>query len=293
MKARIFVVILLVAVAAVAGRWVNRARSPHVGRQEETRQTFRLEPGARVEVRAINGTVEVTTAETDTAEVRILRTAEDADDLEYSRVEVEGLPTCLTVRGEQGGGRGLWHWLSGGRQEVQLRLPRRVELSASSVNGQVRIGEVEGSVEVSRVNGRVEVAQASGRAELSHVNGNVQIGVSEPGEQGLDVSHVNGNIEVRLKQVVNADIEVRRQNGAFSLNVPNVTMQERMSRTNSRARLGAGGSPFQFSHVNGNVRLVSDAPAASAPTTVTVADSADADADAELPPPPPLPPLPR
>jgi hypothetical protein len=295
MKGRIFVVILLVVMAAFAGRWVNRARSQKVFRQEETRQTFKLEPGSRVEVRAINGTVEVTTAETDTAEVHIVRTAASADDFEYGRVTVEGSPSYLSVQGEDGA-HGLWHWLSGGgsvRQEVTLSVPRRVELLASHVNGQVRIGEVEGSVEVTHINGRVEVAQSTGRAEVGHVNGNVKFGFSQSGEQGLDVSHVNGNVEIRLKQLVNADIEVERQNGSLSLNVPNVTMQEHESRSNTRARLGEGGAPFQISRINGNVRFESDAPASALAKTsavvVNVPAATDGDDEPSAPPSPPLP----
>jgi hypothetical protein len=290
MKGRIFVVILLVAGAAVAGRWVNRSVNRAAAGQDETRQTFRLEPGARVEVRAVNGSVEVTTSETDTAEVRVVRTADSADDLEYGKVEVEGSPTYLSVSGSQGGARGFWRWLQGGgrvRQQVTLALPRRVEFAASHVNGQVRAGEVEGSVEVSHVNGRVEVAQASGRFEVSHVNGGVKLSVSRPGEQGLGVEHVNGNVEIRLKELVNADIDVERQNGALTLNVPNVTRQERRSRSNANVRLGSGGSPFQISHVNGNVRFESDAPGGATTNAVVVVPSDD-----ELPPPPPLPALP-
>lgn len=297
MKGRIFVAVILIAAAAVAGRWVNRVRGTHAVGQQETRQTFRLGPGARVEVRGINGVVEVTTAETDTAEVHVVRTADDVEDLEYGQVVVEGSSSYLSVRGEGGGGGGLFRWLCGGgrrvRQEVQLRVPRGVELSAASVNGQVRVGEVEGTVEVTHVNGRVEVAQASGGAEVQHVNGNVTVGISRPDERGVDVAHVNGNIEIRLKELVNADVEVQEQNGGLSLNVPNVTMQERLNRSYTRARFGSGGVPFHLSRVNGNVRFVSDA---SAGTTAAAppAPLLDPDEeDAELPPPPPVPPLPR
>src|SRR5687767_9185903 len=143
MKTRIFFAVILVAAAAFAGRWVNRTVSPRAagGTREETRQTFRLEDGARVEVAKINGTVEVRTGDADTAEVHIVRTGGSAEDLEYGRVNVDCSPSSLVVRGERNGGGGLWHriWNGGGhvRQEVTLTLPRRVELSASHVNGAV------------------------------------------------------------------------------------------------------------------------------------------------------------
>src|SRR5687768_16384997 len=295
MKGRIFVAVILVAAAAFAGRWVNRTVSPGaaaVGTREETRQTFKLGAGARVEVGRINGQVEVRTAETDTAEVHIVRTAESAEAMECNRGTVEASPSSLEVRGERGcSGGGFCNWLwrggRGARQVVTLTLPRRVELAASHVNGALSVGEVEGPVEVSHVNGRVEVAQSVGRSEVSHVNGGVRFGVSRLGAEGMEVSHVNGRVEIRFRQTADADVEVERQNGGLSVNVPNVTMQERLSRSHSRLRFGAGGSPVQISHVNGGVSFQSDVAGAAAQTAdvLTLGD--------ELPPPPPpMPPAP-
>src|ERR1044071_8731912 len=128
MKGRIFLVVLLVGAAAFAGRWVNRSTSasPEGARREETHQTFRLYPGARVEVGRINGAVTVKTADTDAAEVHVVRTAPSAEDLEYKRVTVEASSSSLEVRGERNGVPSLWHrlWNGGGdvRQEVTLVL---------------------------------------------------------------------------------------------------------------------------------------------------------------------------
>jgi hypothetical protein len=292
MKGRIVVVVVLVAAAAFAGRWVNRSMSVNTNgaRREETRQTFRLDAGARVEVGFINGAVEVKTADTDTAEVHIVRTASSAEDLEYKRVTVEASSSLLVVRGERNGVPSLWHrlWNGGGdvRQVVTLVLPRRVEVAAEHVNGDLNVGEVEGPVEVEHVNGRVEVAQSLGRTQVSHVNGGVKLGVARLGEEGMEFEHVNGNVEVRFAQLVNADVEANHHNGALALNVPNVTMQERMNRSYARARFGTGGSPVQINHVNGNVRFVSDAGPAPI-STVSLSDTAGAE-----PPSPPAPPAP-
>jgi hypothetical protein len=298
MKGRIFLVVLLVCVAAVAGRWVTKWRSPHVSKQEETRQAGRLDAGARVEVSGINGPVEIRTSDTDAAEVRVVRTADDAGDLEYNKVVVEVTASGVVVRGENNGARGFWRWLWGGgtghvKQEVTLDVPRRVEVLTKGVNGSVRVGEVEGSVAVEGVNGRVEVAQSLGRSEIKGVNGGVGVGVAQLGPQGMEIKGVNGNVEIRFKENVNADINVKGQNGGLALNVPNVTMQERESFSNMRARLGAGGSPIEIKGVNGNVRFESDAPA----TTTSVAPGVNTSApvtsgptvgpNAPAPPPPP------
>lgn len=293
MKARIFLVVLLVCGAAVAGRWVTKWRSPHTSNQEETRQTGRLDAGARVEVSGINGPVEIRTSDTDTADVRVIRTADDASDLEYNKVTVEVSASGVFVHGENNGARGFWRWLWGGgghvKQEVTLDVPRRVEVLTKGVNGSVRVGEVDGSVAVEGVNGRVEVAQALGRSEVKGVNGGVKFGVAQLGPQGMEIKGVNGNIEVRFKDQVNADINVKGQNGGLALNVPNVTMQERESFSNMRARLGAGGSPIEIKGVNGSVRFESDAPATTTSAAQGVNTSAPVNAGPNAPAPPPPP----
>ena len=298
MKGRIFLIVLLVVAAAIAGRWVTRMRSPHVSKQDETRQAGRLDAGARVEVSGINGPVEIRTADTDTAEVRVVRTAEDAGDLEYNKVVVELTTSGVVVRGENNGARGFWRWLWGGgggrvKQEVTLDVPRRVEVLTKGVNGNVHVGEVDGPVAVEGVNGRVEVAQSLGRSEIKGVNGGVGVGVAQLGPQGMDIKGVNGNVEIRFKGSVNADINVKGQNGGLALNVPNVTMQERENFSNMRARLGTGGSPIEIKGVNGNIRFESDAPATTTVAAPGVNPSAPVTSgptggpNAPAPPPPP------
>src|SRR3954447_21949189 len=131
MKCRVFLAVVLVIAAALAGRWVTRSNSPHTAGRDVTHKTFTLDTGARVEVRGINGSVEVKTADTDTADVQVVRTG-DADAIANNTLTIEGSSSNLVVSCENhDGGRGLWRRLWGGgnvREEVTLVLPRRVEL---------------------------------------------------------------------------------------------------------------------------------------------------------------------
>jgi hypothetical protein len=309
MKGRIFVAVILVIAAAFAGRWVTRSNSPHTSGREVTRKTFRLDPDARVEVRGINGSVEVRTADTDTADVQVVRTG-DSEALEHSNMSIEGSASNLVVSCESHDGRGFFRWLWGVgnvRHEVTLTLPRRVELLTKGINGPVRVGEVEGPVSVEGVNGRVEVAGASEHVSMKGVNGQVKFSVARLGSEGMEIKGVNGNIEVRFKELVNADIDVKGNNGGLTLNLPNVTMQEREGHSGMRARLGTGGAQIDIKGVNGQIRFESDAPASSATTTTTktttvahtpdahsdeAPEAPDAPEDASEPPPPPVPPAP-
>jgi DUF4097 and DUF4098 domain-containing protein YvlB len=233
--------------------------------REEIQKTFTLDAGATVEVREINGTVEINTADTDRAEVSIVRTATNEDDLESRHVFIEHEPSRLVIRGESDS-KGFWRRLWGGgtvKQQVVLTLPRRVEIEARSVNGAVTISEVDGAVSIAGVNGRVEVAGARGHADVAGVNGGVKFSLAGLDSEGVDVKGVNGSVQILTQEVLNADISVKGLNGGFSLTAPNVTMQERKNRANIQARLGSGGTPINFSGVNGNVTLQSNPTAES------------------------------
>src|SRR5689334_11466089 len=72
----------------------DRAFSEH----DEFNQSYTLAAGARVEVRGINGTVDIETANGSTAEVHIVRSARSRDDLNYHKIIVEQTANGLVVR---------------------------------------------------------------------------------------------------------------------------------------------------------------------------------------------------
>src|SRR6185295_18182653 len=69
--------------------------------RDEINQTFELSNGARVEVSGINGTVDIETSNSNSAEVHIVRSANNRADLEYHKIIIEQAPNRLVVRGEK------------------------------------------------------------------------------------------------------------------------------------------------------------------------------------------------
>ena len=220
--------------------------------REEMRQSYQLAPGASVTVSGINGAVSVETSNTSTAEVYVVRSARSREDLEHRKVIIENTPAGLVVRGEQ---ERFHPWHGDVRQRVMLKLPRQVDLTAKGVNGHVTVGEVDGPVKLSGINGRVEVAQATGYSEISGINGRVVMTIAHLGERGIHVSGINGGIELRFAEGLNADLSVTGINGDVDTELPNVTVQGRVSRSNFHARIGSGGAPITVSGVNGHVHL--------------------------------------
>jgi DUF4097 and DUF4098 domain-containing protein YvlB len=283
MKFRIFIVIVAVVLAWVAGRSIKSggesivrsvqhemqghdAPPPpppppggsHSGANERRiNESYELADGAQVDVHGINGPVTVEAVDGNTAEVHVTSTAGSMSDLDASQVVIEHTESSLVVRGKGGNGSGFWKWMRGGevRHKVMLKLPRGVELATRGTNGKVSIGEMEGSVQVSGVNGRVEIGGARGFAEVSGVNGSVTLTVTKLGEKGLQVNGVNGSVELRIANGVNADLDFNGINGYMKIEAPNVEVKEQ-KRNRLRGRIGTGGANIEAHGINGGVRLV-------------------------------------
>jgi DUF4097 and DUF4098 domain-containing protein YvlB len=175
-------------------------------------------------------------------------------------VIVEQTGAGLVVRGENnrdrdgdGGWRGENRQV---RQRVWLKIPRNVDFTASGINGTASVGELDGPVKLSGINGRVTVAQARGYIDISGINGAVSMLVTQLTERGIRVSGVNGSVVLRFDGALNADLAVNGVNGSVNADMPNVTMQGRVTRTSFNAKIGGGGSPINVSGVNGSVKLL-------------------------------------
>jgi hypothetical protein len=267
---RVLIVVVLVVAAASLGLWrskggVRQGLSRVVGASndnsegvtgDETRKTFELKPGSRIEVQGINGNVEIQTSDTKTAEVFVRRTGNSPSDLRRRETTIEQTADGLTVRSKQNPG-GFWNHLFGHnpKEEVIIKAPRQIALSLKSINGGVTTGDIDGTLEVKGINGRVELGQANESAELSGINGNIVVGLKNLGERGASIKGVNGGIELRLASDLNADLTARGMSGNLRSDIPEVTVDKEEPGTRYSAHIGTGGAPITLSGINGNVRL--------------------------------------
>jgi Putative adhesin len=259
--------------------------------RDEFNRTFQLAPGSRVDVSSIRGPVEITTTDSATAEVQIIRTARTRADLEYHKIEVEQTSNGLVVRGVQEPDHRQ-------RQNIQvdhhviLKLPRRIDLAVSSVSGSLKIGDIDGQTTVHSISGSGTIGNIGGKLEVSSISGNLEVGnvggdvrvksisgnlglgqvngsfdvqsvsggvhttLLSLSPQGIHIRSVSGSIEIGFKSEVNADFNAESVSGEVYLNMPNVTRESNeKSSSNVRARIGAGGTPISISSVSGNIRL--------------------------------------
>jgi hypothetical protein len=267
---RVLIVVVLIVAAACLGLWrtnggVRQGLSRAVGMPadnsegatgDETRKSFELKPGDRVSVQGINGTVEIQTSDTKTAEVFVKRTADSPSSLRRRELIIEQTSDGLLVRSQQNH-LGLWEHLFGHdpKEEVTIKAPRQIALSLKGVNGRVTTGDIDGPLEAKGINGRVQLGQTSGYAEIGGINGNVSVGLRQLGDRGARLSGINGNIELRLTNDLNADLTAKGMNGRLSSEIPAVTVDKDDHGSRYLAHIGTGGAPITIGGINGNVRL--------------------------------------
>jgi DUF4097 and DUF4098 domain-containing protein YvlB len=246
---------------------------------DETRKSFELKPGARIEVLGINGKVEIQTSDTKTAEVYVRRTGDSPSSLRRREITIEQTADGLLVRARTQH-LGFWDHLFGHnpKEEVVIKAPRQIALSLRGINGPVTTGDIDGSLEAKGINGRVELGSASEYAELSGINGNVVVGLKQLGERGASIKGVNGGIELRLANGLNADLTARGMNGNVRSDIQEVTVDKEEPGSRYSAHIGTGGAPITLNGINGNVRLTRDS---AASTTVNEKKPAATDKSAK------------
>jgi len=221
--------------------------------REELRQTYQLSAGARVELSNINGSIDVETAEGSTAELRITSYSRDPNP---RKLAVEQTTSSLAVRGEaRRTADGERLNFDNTSYRVWLKLPRRSELTVNGASGNVRVGELDGSIRLSSVSGSVGVAQATGSAVVSGVSGSVTLHMARLGANGVRVENVSGKVALRFMDNVNADLQTRGIKGKVYVELANVSVEGEMNRSDFRAKVGTGGAPINISDVTGSVRL--------------------------------------
>ena len=249
---------MLACGAPRAGVTTETAQRSDFKERDEINQTYQLAPGTRVEVSSIRGPVEITNADTATAEVQIIRTARTRADLEYHKIEVEQTANSLVVRGvqepEERRGQNIQV-----DHHVILKLPRRIDLSVSSVSGSLKAGDVDGQTHVSSISGSANIGNVGGKLQVSSISGSLDVGnvgaearvTSISGNlrlgqvngsldvssvsggvnatlvslspQGIQIKSVSGSVEIGFKSEVNADFNAENVSGEVYLDVPNVT----------------------------------------------------------------------
>jgi len=139
---------------------------------------------------------------------------------------------------------------------LEVAVPSNVNVSASSVSGDVTINGAQGDLSVSTVSGDVKIDHAKvQRFDASSVSGDIELQIDAfIGRGDMSFHTVSGDITADLPKAFDADLTLSTVSGDLNSDYA-LTLDGRMSRRNVRARIGAGGRRLDIQTVSGDVRL--------------------------------------
>lgn len=235
--------------ASAAAQTENTANSS-MSVQEVIDRSIALSPGAEVTLETVAGPVTIETGTDSTAQIHIVRGAATQRELDCYRTKVDATPGRLAIRHVQDRSAGCDSIRSG--QRVRLILPRSVNISMSSIAGDVDIAPVDGRLKLESMAGQVRVRGARS-ADLSSLAGGLSLTLLPLDSRGVRVSSVVGMTDITFARGANADVRIDSVLGNTTSDSPSIPISWNNGRAS--ARVGEGGVPVTVSSVVGHVTL--------------------------------------
>jgi hypothetical protein len=215
-------------------------------------KTVPLAAGGALHLENVNGSVDVRAW--DRAEVQIYavkRAGRSDADLALVNIDVESALGRVNIVTRYPSDQGVDVSV-----DYHIRVPRRVLLeNITTVNGAIRVTDVDGGGVLHTVNGDVEVLDCAGGFSARTTNGNIREELRLLNAKAeVDLQSMNGTILVALPANAGAEIDAQSMNGDVRTEKP-LIMNGAFSHGSFHGKLGAGGAPLRIRTVNGAIQL--------------------------------------
>jgi len=141
------------------------------------------------------------------------------------------------------------------RVDYRLRVPRQIRLEhLRTVEGSIRVRDIEGSVDARTLNGSIENLNVTGQVSARAINGNIAVSLRAlpEGSAPVQMETVNGHLFLTLPSEASADLQLRTVAGRVESGYT-LTVSETPGDASMRTRLGRGGNQIRLRTVRGNI----------------------------------------
>lgn len=224
--------------------------------QEESSRSYDIAPGGRLEVVNINGTINASPGGGTRVEVRIERIAKASNDERaqelLKKIEIVETASSDKVRLETKVPKMSWS-RSGHEVRYWIKVPKGLVLDFGTVNGGVRLENLDNEIVASTTNGGIRGVGLRGAVKADTTNGGVEIEMAAV-TANIDLGTTNGGIRLRLPRDAKANVDARVVNGGIGFRDGWGSMQEmEKSRRHFRGTLNGGGPTISVETTNGGV----------------------------------------
>jgi hypothetical protein len=143
------------------------------------------------------------------------------------------------------------------RVNYRLRVPRQVRLSSlRTLEGNIAVHDVEGSVDARTLSGNIEQMNVTGRVVARALTGSILVSLRAlpVGTAPLLLDTVNGNVVLLLPPRANADLELSTVAGTIEGNYA-FQISSIPGDSTRRTRVGLGGVTVSLRTVRGSIRV--------------------------------------
>jgi hypothetical protein len=227
----------------------------------EWRKSYQLAPGGRVEIRNVNGRIEVQPGEGNAVEIVAVKSAragtQEAAKEALGRIEILDSSTDNLVKVETRLPRGgqMFH-MGGAEVRYTVKVPAAAEVDFTTVNGGIEVTGLTGRIKTETTNGGIVGRDIGGPIEANTTNGGVEVDVTRIAEHGVRLGCTNGGIKLRLPNDARATISASVTNGGISADGLSLETTE-SSRRRLEGRLNGGGPPIRLEGTNGGIHIAS------------------------------------
>jgi DUF4097 and DUF4098 domain-containing protein YvlB len=225
--------------------------------QDEWTRTYTLGAGGRVEIVNINGTIDVTASDGQAVSVRAERITKASNDEAarelLKKVEIVETASTDSVRIETKVPKMSWG-RSGHEVRYYVKVPKGLSMNFETVNGGVRLANVDGQIVASTTNGGVRGKGLRGTVKAGTTNGGVEVELTDiTGD--VDLETTNGGIRLQLPEKAKASVEARCTNGGISVDDSLSVETAEKSRRRFRGAMNGGGHRVSLETTNGGIRI--------------------------------------
>lgn len=239
--------------------------------QDTWSRSYKVAADGKFELINVNGKVTAEAGTGDEVVVEGRRTAkarsdEAAKEL-LGKLEIREEVSGTTVRVESRPPR--LHGFSSHEIEWTVKVPKGLAVDLRTVNGGVRLNNLNGAIYAKTTNGGVKgVGIVPTTIEATSVNGGVEIELAAPLDttDSVELETVNGGVELHMPSESKATIAARCVNGGIrkeGLEIDTEAAREGESRRRLNGTMNGGGAKVNLSTTNGGIRLTRS----SGPTT--------------------------
>jgi hypothetical protein len=220
-------------------------------------QSFPLNYGGIVKVRATTGIIRVNVWDRDEAKVEIIKHCETRDLLEFMRVDLESSFNTLSVTTEIATANGPFgESIDAGSLDLGLTIPRNSKVDIEATSANIRIESVRGEVTVKTTTGPVYVLNLAGPVTLESTHAPL-VGVFDivRDEQIILLKNVYGSIRLQLPSSLAAALKARSAHGPVRCEFPLTLEEEPDGARGVDGALNGGGAHVTCENQNGTILI--------------------------------------